>query len=152
MIAGTGLAAAVEIPGRGEQLFVVPTTPWRPEHEAAREKQARDITDLDARHRTALPTIVAGGFDAGPSSPSIRYLTRYFDDAWAVAGNGPGYTWTVDNPVAAEELARLLGDPDRRRRIDYILTRCAVRSVELVGDDPVEGVWLSDHFGVLAEL
>ncbi|WP_370452704.1 endonuclease/exonuclease/phosphatase family protein [Kribbella sp. VKM Ac-2568] len=70
------LAVVVEIPGRGDQLFVVPTTPWRLEHEEAREKQAHDITDLDARHRTELPTIVAGDFNAGPSSPTIRYLTH----------------------------------------------------------------------------
>ena len=146
------LAAAVEIPGRGDQLFVVPTTPWRLEHEEAREKQAHDITDLDARHRTELPTIVAGDFNAAPYSPTIRYLTQYFDDAWAVAADGPGYTWTVDNPVAALEIDRLLGDPTHRRRIDYILTRARVLSVHLVGDSPVDGVWLSDHYGVLAEL
>jgi endonuclease/exonuclease/phosphatase family metal-dependent hydrolase len=43
-------------------------------------------------------------------------------------------------------------------RIDYILTgphrqgRGRVRSVELAGTAPVDGVWPSDHFAVVADL
>ncbi|WP_158293957.1 hypothetical protein [Kribbella sp. VKM Ac-2568] len=58
----------------------------------------------------------------------------------------------MNNPVAALEIDRLLGDPTHRRRVDHILTRAPVLSVQLVGDRPVDGVWLSDHYGVLAEL
>jgi endonuclease/exonuclease/phosphatase family metal-dependent hydrolase len=77
-----------------------------------------------------------------------------FTDAWAVAGDGDGHTWTVDNPLAAKEIARLLGDPSHRRRIDYVLAGppARVRSAALVGTRPVDGVWLSDHFGVLADV
>jgi endonuclease/exonuclease/phosphatase family metal-dependent hydrolase len=45
------------------------------------------------------------------------------------------------------------------RRIDYILIRCGIRGPSLaiascrtIFDDAVDGVWASDHFGVLAEL
>jgi endonuclease/exonuclease/phosphatase family metal-dependent hydrolase len=146
------VAAAVEMPDRGDQLFIVPTTPWRPEHEQARLQQAHDITALESRHHTGRPTIVAGDFNATPDSPTMRYLTRYYDDAWPQKSPNPGHTWTVDNPVAAMEITRLLGDPTIRRRIDYILTLAPVTAVQLIGAHPIHNTWLSDHFGVLADL
>ena len=146
------VAAAVEVPDLGDQLFIVPTTPWRPEHEEARLQQAHDIVDLDARHHTALPPIVAGDFNATPESPTMAYLSRYYDDAWSAKGDGPGHTWTVDNPVAALEISRLLGDPNVRRRIDYILTLAPITAATLLGNTPHNNTWLSDHYGVLADL
>jgi endonuclease/exonuclease/phosphatase family metal-dependent hydrolase len=146
------VAAAVEVPDRGDQLLIVPTTPWRPEHEEARLQQAHDITALDARHQTSLPTIVAGDFNAAPDSPTMSYLFRYYDDAWAATSDAPGYTWTVDNPVAAAEILHLLGETDHRRRIDYILTLAPITAAHLIGAAPIENTWLSDHYGVLADL
>jgi endonuclease/exonuclease/phosphatase family metal-dependent hydrolase len=139
------LAAAVEIPGRGELLFVVPTTPWRPEHEWAREAQARDLTALAARHK--LPTVIAGDFNATPTSPTMRHLTHHYTDAWPATNDTPGHTWTVDNPVAAVEITRLLGDPTIRHRIDYILTNLPITSAALL-----DTAGLSDHYGVYADL
>jgi endonuclease/exonuclease/phosphatase family metal-dependent hydrolase len=142
------------VPAAGELLFIVPTTPWRLEHAAARERQAVEITDLDARHRGGLPTIVAGDLNAAPETAGIRHLATHYRDAWQAAGDGPGHTWSVDNPLAAAEIARLIGEPDHRRRIDYVLAGSAARVVatRLVADRPVDGVWLSDHAGVLADL
>ena len=75
-----------------------------------------------------------------------------FHDAWEVAGAGPGLTWSNDNPHAARDL-----EPDRR--IDYVLVgwpkaggRGQVVEAEVVGDEPVDGVVPSDHYGVLATL
>jgi endonuclease/exonuclease/phosphatase family metal-dependent hydrolase len=125
------------VPDLGELLLIVPTTAWRLDAEAARERQAVQVADLDARHRRRLPTIIAGDLNAGPEAASIRFLSGLqtlngrsvpYHDAWAGAGPGPGHTWTVDNPVAAAEIDRL------------------------VGDHPVDGVWLGDHAGVLADL
>lgn len=155
------LAVSVEVPGAGAVLFIAPTTPWQPDAEAARERQAREITDLDARHRAALPTIIAGDLNAPPRAAGIRYLSERYHDAWAVAGDGPGHTWSVDNPVAAAEIARVIGQDGYRERIDYVFVgpagadpriRARVRAAELVGDRPVDGVWLSDHAGVLVDL
>lgn len=164
------LAAAVELPGEGEILFVATTTSWRLSAEAARERQAVAIADLDARHRRALPTIVAGDLNAAPGAASIRYLTGLqsldgssvcYRDAWAVAGDGPGYTWTTRNPLARAEIELLVGQPEHHRRLDYILVggrdahpnaSAHVRSARLVFDEPVDGIWPSDHFGVYAEL
>ena len=164
------LAVSVAVPEMGEQLFIAPTTPWRLDAEAARECQAIDITDLDDRHRTALPTIIAGDLNASPEAASIRYLSglqtlngrsAHYHDAWMVAGDGPGHTWTVENPVAAAELERVIGQAGHRRRIDYVFVgsahahprvRSRIAAARLVADRPVDGVWLSDHAGVLVDL
>ncbi|MEU8233309.1 endonuclease/exonuclease/phosphatase family protein [Actinoplanes sp. NPDC048967] len=164
------LAATVPVPSLGEQLFIVPTTPWRLDAEAARERQATEITELDARHRAVLPTIIAGDLNAGPDASSIRYLSglqalhgrsAHYHDAWAAAGDGPGHTWTVDNPLAAAEIERVIGQPGHRRRIDYVFVgsahahpqaRARIVTARLIADRPVDGVWLSDHAGVVADL
>jgi endonuclease/exonuclease/phosphatase family metal-dependent hydrolase len=48
---------------------------------------------------------------------------------------------------------------ERGRRIDHVLVRCAEHGPSLditacarLFDRPVEGVWASDHFGVVADL
>jgi endonuclease/exonuclease/phosphatase family metal-dependent hydrolase len=164
------LAVSVQVPGAGAVLFIAPTTPWQLDAEAAREQQALDITDLDTRHRAVLPTIIAGDLNAAPSAASIRYLSGlqtvqgrsvHYHDAWAVAGDGPGHTWSVDNPAAAAQIDRVIGQDGHRRRIDYVFVgsagahpraRARIRAAELVGDRPVDGVWLSDHAGVLVDL
>jgi endonuclease/exonuclease/phosphatase family metal-dependent hydrolase len=152
------LAVVVAVPGAGKLLFVVPTTPWQPDAEAARVRQAGEVADLEARHRAALPTVIAGDLNAGPDAASVRVLTgrHRFRDAWAEAGVGPGWTWSVDNPLAAVEIARVLGRPGHRARIDHVLVGpgggVRVVAAHLVGDEPVDGVWLSDHAGVLVNL
>jgi endonuclease/exonuclease/phosphatase family metal-dependent hydrolase len=92
------LAVSVPIPGEGDVLFIATTAAWRLDAESARERQVVALADLDARHRTALPTIIAGDFNAAPDAASIRYLTGlasiggrsvYYHDAWAVAGADP---------------------------------------------------------------
>jgi endonuclease/exonuclease/phosphatase family metal-dependent hydrolase len=164
------LAAIVELPGEGELLFIAVTTAWRPAAEAVRERQVMALTDLDARHRRGLPTIIAGDFNAAPESASIRHLTGlqslqgrsvHYHDAWAVAGEGPGHTWTTDNPTARAEIEQLIGQRTYHRRLDYVFVgswdahpqaHAEVRSASLAFDEASDGVWGSDHFGVLAEL
>lgn len=164
------LAVTVPVPGEGELLFLAPTSAWRLDAEAAREAQAVRLAELDARHRAALPTVIAGDFNAAPDAASIRYLTGlqsldgrsvHYHDAWAVAGDGPGHTWSVDNPRGAAEIDLLVGQPGHRRRIDYVFVgdalahprgRARIVAARRVLDGPVDGVWLSDHAGVLVEL
>jgi endonuclease/exonuclease/phosphatase family metal-dependent hydrolase len=164
------LAVSIPLPGEGDILFIAATASWRLEAESARERQAVALTDLDARHRRALPTIIAGDFNAAPDAASIRYLTGlqsiagrsvHYNDAWAVAGQGPGHTWIADNPDAAAVIDQIVRQPNHRRRIDYVFTgswhahpkaRCEVRAAGLAFDQPVDGVWASDHFGVVVDL
>jgi endonuclease/exonuclease/phosphatase family metal-dependent hydrolase len=164
------LAATLQVPGAGELLAIATTFSWRLDAEAARERQALALADLDARHRRALPTVIAGDLNAGPDSAAVRFLTGrqslagrsvHYHDAWEIAGEGPGHTWTVDNERAAQEIDAIVRQPDHRRRIDYVLlgswhahpqARAEVRSAKLVADEPVNGQWLSDHFGVACEV
>lgn len=164
------LAAAVDVPELGELLFIHPSTPWRLDQAGPREQQLLAAVEVDQLHRFRLPSIIAGDLNASPKSAGIRFLTglqsldgrsTHYHDAWAVAGGGTGFTWTVANPLAALEIDQLIGQPRHRRRIDYIFVgsvhshpeaRAQVVHTELVGDTPVDGVWLSDHFGILADL
>jgi endonuclease/exonuclease/phosphatase family metal-dependent hydrolase len=164
------MAAVVHLPVEGDVLFIATTLSWRLDAESARERQARAIADLDARHRTALPTILAGDFNAGTDAASIRYLTgrqslegrsvRYHD-AWEVAGNGPGYTWTVDNLNGKKEIDQIVRQPGYRCRFDYVFVgswhahpkaHARVINAELAFTEPVDGIWPSDHFGVVVDL
>ncbi|MFC7304286.1 endonuclease/exonuclease/phosphatase family protein [Streptomyces monticola] len=164
------LAARVSLPGLGDVLFLAPTTSFRLDMEAQRERQVRALSDLDARHRTDLPTVMAGDFNAAPDSAGIRYLTgrqslsgrsTHFHDVWEVAGTGPGYTWCADNPNATEDIDYLVRQPGYHRRFDYIFVGsphahprafARVRRAGLAFDKPVDGVWASDHYGVVADL
>jgi endonuclease/exonuclease/phosphatase family metal-dependent hydrolase len=164
------MAVTVPVPDEGELLFISASTSWRLEAESARERQAVALADLDARHRGPLPTIIAGDFNATPDAASIRYLTGqqsiggrsvHYHDAWAVAGQGPGFTWDIDNPNARSEMDAIIRQPGHRRRIDYVFVgswyahpgaHCYIKSAELAFDQPIGGIWASDHYGVVVDL
>ena len=109
--------------------------------------------------------VVAGDFDATPDSASLRFwrgrqglgdTSVCYRDAWEhTHGDEPGHTFTPETPLVAEGTWPL----DRGRRIDYVLVRCAEHGPSLditacarTFDQPVDGVWGSDHFGVVADL
>jgi endonuclease/exonuclease/phosphatase family metal-dependent hydrolase len=112
-----------------------------------------------------IPVVLLGDFDDGPESSSVRFWTGRqslegisvaYRDAWAaVHPTDPGHTFTPADPlVSAGEMSLELG-----RRIDYVLVRCGIHGPPLeiadcrrVFEQPVDGVWASDHFGVLADL
>ncbi len=163
------VAVEVEAPAPLGPLLVVHHKPnWQLDREHVREQQAvaaaRFIEDIVAE-RPRLPMIVLGDFDAEPDAASIRFWTgrqslgamsiRY-EDAWETRHPGAqGHTFTPSNPlVRAGEMPL-----DRGRRIDYIMVRSEahgppleVVDCKVVFDEPVDGVWASDHFGVLADL
>jgi endonuclease/exonuclease/phosphatase family metal-dependent hydrolase len=114
--------------------------------------------------REKMPAILCGDFNAEPDSDEIRFLcslapldgqTTFWQDAWRMAGEGPGYTqdWRT-NPIAD---AANIG----RKRIDYVFIGDAyqrraaggrVLSAEVVFHEPRTGVIASDHFGVVVEI
>lgn len=137
---------------------------WPPDFEHERQLQAvvaaRAVDAFGGRDGHA---VVAGDLDADPEAASVRFWTGHaalgglsvcYRDAWQAAnGAERGDTYTPDNP--------LVSDPEWPfRRIDYVLVRCrphggptlAVRRCERVFDQPVQGTWASDHFGVIADL
>jgi endonuclease/exonuclease/phosphatase family metal-dependent hydrolase len=111
-----------------------------------------------------MPAVLCGDFNAEPDSDEIRYLcslavldgrTTYWQDAWRVAGDGPGYTqdWRV-NPIAAS-----MGVP--RKRIDYVFvgdtfqragSAGRVVSADLAFHEPLTGIVSSDHAGLVVDV
>jgi endonuclease/exonuclease/phosphatase family metal-dependent hydrolase len=151
----------------GPLLFVASTASWQMGLARERELQAvataRFVEELVAERGGHV--LLAGDFDAVPDAASIRFLTGRqslegisvcYRDAWeSVHGAEPGPTFTPRNPlVDTGETAW-----DIERRIDYVFVRCDdhgptldVRACARLFDAPVDGVWASDHFGVVADL
>lgn len=120
-------AVAVELPREGDVLFIGATAAWRLDAESTRERQAIMLTDLDPRHRRNLPTIIAGDLNSPPEAAGIRYLTGLR----SLAGQSVYYhdAWHA-HPNA----------------------HCRVRKATLAFDRAIDGIWASDHFGVVADL
>ena len=68
---------------------------------------------------------------------------------------GAGPQRHVENPlITAENWDWELG-----RRIDYVMVRCTdhgptldIKACERISNEPADGVWSGDHFGVVADL
>ena len=143
--------------------FFVTHLNWRFDEGHIREKQVRAIAEHVARlaPRDGFPPILVGDFNAEPDADEVRFLrgrcslggtSVHFADAFGWAGEGPGVTFARRNVFAAP-----LREPDRR--IDYIFVRGPDQhgrgeplSASVVMDEPIQGVFASDHFGVFATL
>ena len=123
---------------------------------------AWQLHDAALRERQVQALVRFVSARADPDSNAVRYLSGlasfdgtsiYLQDAWRLAGDGgPGITWSNRNPHAA-----LDQEPDRR--IDYIFSGFHGRDgggrpvdCRVVADEPADGIWPSDHFGLLAVL
>jgi endonuclease/exonuclease/phosphatase family metal-dependent hydrolase len=138
---------------------------YRFDESALRQRQLAQVATIVADHRgdpdVDHPAVLCGDLNAVPTSDEIRMLTGEapptvagltFTDAWAVVGNGPGWTWDADNPHQSDAYWP-------RRRLDYVLVSWPrprplgnpLRAA-LVGTDAVDGVVPSDHYGVVVDL
>lgn len=171
------LAVTVHAPAPiGDFLFVNAKPCWQLHMEAERETQVVAMLEMIAHHAepTGFPTVIAGDFDAAPDRSSIRFLTgrqslqgqsTQYHDAWETAGqptadNPDGCTWCCENPLVGDVALRWTGQRRHRRRIDYIFVgspflfqRLArITACRVVLNEPIGGVWPSDHYGVMAEI
>jgi beta-glucosidase len=94
--------------------------------------------------RFAGPQFLVGDLNAIPSDPAIGALTDGgLTDVWAsLQPSQPGYTWPSNDPS---------------KRIDYIWVDSSAaaiaQSIQLVATKPDgNGVYASDHFGLLASI
>jgi endonuclease/exonuclease/phosphatase family metal-dependent hydrolase len=151
----------------GERSTWIHTTHlnYRLSHGKQREDQVLAIDASLARRETDRPQILMGDFNARAESDEIRWLRglvtlgdrrTYYQDAWERLHPGEaGWTWASANPNTAR-LAFL--EPDRR--LDYIFVtpmrgdgRGRIHDCRIVFQQPEpDGVFASDHFGVLAEI
>jgi endonuclease/exonuclease/phosphatase family metal-dependent hydrolase len=148
----------------GRVPFFVTHLNWMLHHGHVRQEQVRFVADTVARVApiSGFPPIVVGDFNAEPDSDEIRFMRGltglggkcvYFADCFGVAGDGSkGTTYARRNPFAAT-----VREPDRR--IDYVFVRGPddryrgePLEARVCFDEPVNGVFPSDHFGVVATI
>jgi endonuclease/exonuclease/phosphatase family metal-dependent hydrolase len=155
--------ARIEAPGGALPLFTTHLT-YGPGRSQVRTAQVRTLAAFIAEHdaHCAYPPVVTGDLNAEPASDELRLLGGLLTtpavpglvlvDAWRYADPGDaGFTWDHRNGYQASTVL-----PDSR--IDYILAglprqgRGKVRSAALAGTAPVDDVWPSDNFAVVADL
>jgi endonuclease/exonuclease/phosphatase family metal-dependent hydrolase len=154
--------ARIDAPGGPLPIFTTHLT-YVPGGSATRMAQVRRLAEFVAEQEPgAYPPVVMGDLNAEPDSDEIRLLSglltepvvpgQVLVDAWRYADPAdPGFTW--DRRNGYQEDTNL---PDSR--IDFILVglgkdaRGRVLGARLAGNAPVDGVWPSDHFAVVAEL
>jgi endonuclease/exonuclease/phosphatase family metal-dependent hydrolase len=143
---------------------------------AVRETQVLAIDDFiraTADPESTLPPVLAGDFNAAPRAAAIAFLrgesslagrSAFYQDAWAVAGDGPGITWDRANPLTPPAYCY-------DARCDYVFVGTPkvpvswtsgarqelapagqVTAARVVCDRPLTGHMASDHYGVLAEI
>ncbi len=159
----SALVAHVDGPA-GRQPFAVTHLAWQYDASALRQTQLGAVVDFiaenSATEQAAAPAVVAGDFNAVPASDEIRRLTGVgvpyrpglvFTDCWAAVGEGPGWTWTRDNPHAADALWP-------RRRLDYVFVAwprpkpfANPQRAGLAGVEPIDGILPSDHYAVVVD-
>ncbi len=114
-------------------------------NEALRKQQ---LATAFATLRSGFGSVLMGDFNFGDGSPESASLDPEFLDTWTTAHPGePGYTRdTLANPMGR------FGREDKRERLDRILVRgLKIVAVEMLGTAPLrEGLFASDHFGLLA--
>jgi endonuclease/exonuclease/phosphatase family metal-dependent hydrolase len=164
--AATTMVVEVDAPDPYAPLVFANHLPsWQLQFERERELQsvaaARFIEGLigDRDVHVAL----AGDLSSDPDAANVRFITGKqslegisvcYRDAWEAVHPGErGETFKTDN--------RLVADWDWPfKRLDYVFVRCGehggptleIKACELIFDKPVDGVWASDHFGVVADL
>ncbi len=171
---GTLVATVMAPEPVGPLLFVNHFPNWQLNFELERELQAVAAARfVEARvGEGTQQAILVGDMDADPGAASIRFLSGRqslgdmsvcYRDAWESARlDGSGDTFTPRNPLVKDGVVKGMR-PFRDwpfRRIDYIFVRFGahgglaldVVSCARIFDEPVDGVWASDHFGLVADL
>lgn len=155
------LHATVDAPF-GEVHVMVTHLNWKLAQGNVRVQQVKFLTELiNTVDFGPFPLILMGDFNAEPDSDEMRYLkghtavagrTTFFVDCVHTATGENSPTFCRRNPYAAKSW-----EPDRR--LDYIwMKRKEATSLGfpsrggLCFDEPVEGIWASDHFGVWVDL
>jgi endonuclease/exonuclease/phosphatase family metal-dependent hydrolase len=141
-----------------------------------REAQVLAIDDFiraTADPESTLPPVLAGDFNAASRAAAIAFLrgefslggrSAFYQDAWAVAGQGRGITWDHANPLTPPAYCY-------DARCDYVFVGTPkvpvgwssgaredlapagqVTAARVVCDRPLTGQMASDHYGVLAEI
>jgi endonuclease/exonuclease/phosphatase family metal-dependent hydrolase len=144
--------------------FFVTHLNWKLHEGVVREQQVLEVGARVKEHAPVdgLPPVLVGDFNASPEASEIRFLkglqslegrSVYFADCFEQAGRGEGVTFDGTRNKFAEQYHEM------PRRIDYVFVRGPDTHVrgkpllaKVVFDEPRDGVFATDHFGVLAEM
>jgi endonuclease/exonuclease/phosphatase family metal-dependent hydrolase len=160
----TTVIAEIDAPEPFGPLLLVNHFPdYQVDHEHERELQtllaARAIEERVKDRATHV--LLSGDLDAEPDAASLRFLAGKqsldglsvcYRNAWdAVRPGEPGETYVAGNPLAPDDWPF--------QRIDHIFIRCGEHggpTLRIVGcdrvfDEAIDGVWASDHFGLMAD-
>lgn len=158
----TVVGARIETPAGILPIFTTHLN-HRFDQSSTRVAQLQALSEHVEEHgESTLPPIVTGDLNAIPDSDEIRKLTgrtapyaggRIWTDAWEQVGDGPGHTWSIENPYINHSAWP-------NRRLDYVLVgwprpqRPLGNPIRawLVGTEPVAGITASDHYGVAVEI
>jgi len=170
----TTLIAEVIAPDPIGPFFFVNHFPnWQLDFEYERELQAVAVGMFIEEHinQSNKQVIMVGDHDADPNAASIRFwsgrqslgkISVCYRDAWeSMHPENPGHTFTPHNPLVRDEVVKNMR-PFRDwpfRRIDYIFLRQGahggnaldILACERIFDEPINGIWVSDHFGLIAD-
>ncbi|MFO0593318.1 MAG: endonuclease/exonuclease/phosphatase family protein [Polyangiaceae bacterium] len=157
------LLAEIDSP-HGLLPFFVTHLNWKQHESVVREQQVLEVADRVRAEAPidGLPPILVGDFNAPPEASEIRFLkglqslegkSVYFADCFEQRGTGSGVTFDGTRNTFAEVYH------EHPRRIDYVFVRGPDQRVrgkplaaQVVFDEPVDGVFATDHFGVMAEI
>jgi endonuclease/exonuclease/phosphatase family metal-dependent hydrolase len=103
---------------------------------------------LDGDH----PVLLLGDMNAEPDSAEHRRLASVAVDAWRAGGGDPDAVTLSRRTPWAPDVPRLID-----QRIDHVMARpgrrpLVVTRAFLAGDEPVDGLFPSDHFAVVVDL
>jgi endonuclease/exonuclease/phosphatase family metal-dependent hydrolase len=139
-----------------------------PDYQVVQEHERELETVLAARHieetiaAKPMHVLLAGDLDAEQDASSLRFLAGKqsleglsvcYRSAWESAHpGGNGGTFAASNPLAPNDWPY--------ERIDHIFVRCGqhggptlgIAACELAFNEPINGVWASNHFGLVADL
>jgi endonuclease/exonuclease/phosphatase family metal-dependent hydrolase len=107
----------------------------------------------DPAYEGPNPVLLMADLNAEPGSAEIERLAAVAVDAWSAGGGAAdAVTLSRRTPWAPVEATRLID-----QRIDWVFARPGTRPLVverafLAGDEPVDGLFPSDHFAVVADL
>ncbi len=140
-----------------------------------RKKELKAIADYVEKKAAGKPYILGGDFNTNPEAKGMAAMVKRLDltDTYhVIRPDLPGFTWdSINNPNTKNDASLKFVNGDAKkgvellsamfdqspRRIDFILLgggmgRSNVIASRIVFNTAVDGIYPSDHFGVLSEI